>query len=122
MIVGEAVESQARLLQMADALYSQGPGSRLAKGRQKQRGQNPDDRNHTEQFDHAERAAELEPAQIATSSKGISVWSARSLLPLSTAPPSPDSARTFDRTGVSGSGSKLRALQTLRDGWPPCRA
>src|SRR5438552_6878505 len=76
VIVGEAVESQARLLQMADALYSQGPRSRLAKGRQKQRGQNPDDRNHTEQFDQAERAAELEPAQIATSSKGISVWSA----------------------------------------------
>src|SRR5437667_11815371 len=44
-----------------------------------------------------------------------SVWSARSLLPLSTGIQSADCFRAFSGPQTSDSGSKLLALQTLRD-------
>ena len=43
-----------------------------------------------------------------------SVWSARSLLPLSNAPRAQKKSGIVDRPAISESGSKLRALQTLR--------
>src|SRR6266550_386572 len=46
--------------------------------------------------------------------KSRSVWSARSLLPLPTPSQLPDGSGAFDRSAPFDSGSKLRALQTLR--------
>src|SRR5712664_3103793 len=58
VIVGEAVESDACLLQMADTLYAQGARPRLTERRQEQRRQNADNSNDAQQLDHGKGATQ----------------------------------------------------------------